>query len=53
MLSVEVEKAEGQITYYELTIDGTNTEDPDEVFTPKSFKESKEFLENIVNECSA
>ncbi|MFT6778831.1 MAG: hypothetical protein ACJAV1_002774, partial [Paraglaciecola sp.] len=50
---VEVEKAEGQITYYELTIDGTNTEDPSEVFTPKSFKESKEFMENIVNECSA
>jgi len=53
LLSVEVEKAEGQIAYYELTIDGANTEDPDEVFTPKSFKESKKFLENLVNECSA
>ncbi|KZN39343.1 hypothetical protein N480_00510 [Pseudoalteromonas luteoviolacea S2607] len=53
LLSVEVEKAEGQINYFELTIDGRKTEDPGEVFTPKSSKESKEFLENIVKECSA
>ncbi|AOT08718.1 hypothetical protein [Pseudoalteromonas luteoviolacea] len=52
-LSVEVEKAAEEIIYYKLTIDGTKTNDAHEVFTPKSFNESKVFMGNIMRECSA
>lgn len=51
-LSVKVKKAAEKITYYELTIDGTKTNDAHEVFTPKSFNESKVFMDNIIRECS-
>ena len=51
-LSVVVEKAAGKITFYDLTIDGTKTDETPEVFTPKSFKLSKTFMASVIKECS-
>ncbi len=52
-LSVVVEKAAGKVTFYDLTIDGTKTDETTEVFTPKSFKLSKTFMASVIEECSA
>lgn len=51
-LSVDVEKEAGKITYYTLTIDGTETDETDEVFTPKSFQQSKVFMADLIKACS-
>lgn len=52
-LSVVVESAAGKVTFYDLTIDGTNTDETPEVFTPKSFNLSKTFMTSVNEECSA
>jgi len=51
-LSVDVEKEAGKITYYTLTIDGTETDETDDVFTPKSFQQSKVFMADLIKACS-
>ena len=51
-LSIEVEKALGKVTFYDLTIDGTKVDETHEVFTPKSYRLSKAFMESVIKECS-
>ena len=52
-LSIEVEKDGGKITYYKLTIDGTKSDDADDVFTRNTSKGARVFLTNIIKACSA
>ncbi|XOV81246.1 MAG: hypothetical protein ACFHVJ_09920 [Aestuariibacter sp.] len=51
-LSLDLEKTAGKITFYNLTVDGTDSADSHEVFTQKSFQLSKKFMNQVIEKCS-
>ncbi|RRS08701.1 hypothetical protein EAG18_10935 [Pseudoalteromonas sp. J010] len=52
ILTVKTEKSAGKIKSYDLTLDGTESDDSHEVFTPESFKLSKEFMKSVIENCT-